>query len=53
VEGEKFYGAKYAKSIVRLGIFPTLNYSGLYDVLTQLLSVIHLVTDSQDGKGFI
>lgn len=49
IEGERFYGAKYARSNMRLAMFPTLNYIGLYDVMSKLLPVAHLVTVGQKG----
>lgn len=30
-------------------MFPTLNYSGLYDVMNKMLPVVHLVTIGQEG----
>ncbi|XP_067931841.1 protein unc-79 homolog [Watersipora subatra] len=45
---EKFYGAKHARSNVRLTIFPTLNYPGLFEAICGLLPVAHLVTINQD-----
>ena len=50
IEGEKFYGAKYARHNMRLAMFPTLNYSGLYDVINGMLPVVHLVSIGQEGR---
>lgn len=50
IKGEKFYGAKYAKSHVRLAMFPTLNYSGLFESVCGLIPVLHLVTVNQEGE---
>jgi len=50
IDGERFYGAKYAKSSLRITLFPTLSYSNLYRVVCDLLPVVHLVTTNQQGR---
>ncbi|KAF6029856.1 UNC79 [Bugula neritina] len=49
IDGERFYGAKYAKSSLRITLFPTLSYSNLYRVVCDLLPVVHLVTTNQQA----
>ena len=49
IDGQKFFGAKYAKCDLRLAMFPTLAFSSLFESLCELIPLAHLITNNYDG----